>query len=458
MKQNCYIDYQGFVVFSCFPESSVDLQNCLQNFSTFVCKQITLMATTKFYLDLRGNAKDGKGSILISIFHNKTTATIPTGIRVLPTEWDGDRIIKRSDSSILNAKLSKKRSDIDSAIAAVSLAESYDKMTATEIKRLVRGDKEIVDRHLVSALFDEYMTQDLSEGTRNIYRATRKKVLDYGGQKIKIESITVKWLYDFDRALAKTQSSANGRSIYLRSLRAVCKYAVRTGVIISCPFDNYQIKQEQTQKRSIELDKFREFMSFKTTVKNELYRDYFMLLFYLVGINTVDLLLAKKDCVINGRLEYDRQKTHKHYSIKIEPEAWEIINRHTGKGEFLLDAMNHCQHYRSFAHQMNDSLKEIGTIVEEEIPDPDNLFGEPSIVQKVIPVIPGISTYYARHSWATFAAELDISSDVIGQALGHSNANRTTMIYIKPNQSKIDAANRRVIDYVLGKGEISTTQ
>ena len=408
------------------------------------------MATTKFYLDLRGNAKDGRGSILIFIFHNKTTATVSTGIRVLPSEWDGDRIIKRSDCSILNAKLSKRRAEIDSAIAALSLEESYESLTATQIKHLVCDCKVTADRHHVATLFDEYMSQEMSNGTREIYLATKKKVLSFGGAKCNIESITVKWLYDFDKYLAKTQKSPNGRSIYLRDLRTICKYAVRTGVTHSCPFDNFQIRQEPTKKKAISVELLREFMVYPTNPINSMYRDYFMLQFYLIGINTVDLLTAKKSDVINGRLEYNRRKTHKHYSIKIEPEAQAIINKYPGKGEYLLDALDHCKLYRSFAHQMNDALKEIGPTEESEIPDPDNLFGEPTIIRKVNSIIPNISTYFARHSWATFASDLDISSDVIAQALGHSNMNRTTMIYIKPNQTKVDDANRKVIDYVLG--------
>lgn len=410
------------------------------------------MATTKFYLDLRGKAQDGKGTILITITHNRTTATVSTCIRISANEWDGDRVIKRPDSSILNAKLSKRRADIDTAIASLSFAESYESMTATQIKHLISGGKEIKDRHLVSVLFEEYLKQDLSEGTRNIYQATKKKVLAFGGQKIRIDTITVKWLYDFDRFLSQTQKSPNGRSIFLRSLRAVCKYAVKTGIVHSCPFDSFKIRQEPTQKRAIPVELFREFMVYPTSPVNVMYRDYFMLLFYLVGINTVDLLTARKDMIINGRLEYTRQKTHKHYSIKIEPEAQAIIDRYSGSGDYLLDALDHCKHYRSFAHQMNDALKTIGKSVEEEIPS-DNLFGEMKIEKKIIPIIPDISTYSARHTWATIAAELDISSDIIAQALGHSNINRTTMIYIKPNQQKVDEANRRVIDYLLMKSE-----
>jgi integrase len=60
-----------------------------------------------------------------------------------------------------------------------------------------------------------------------------------------------------------------------------------------------------------------------------------------------------------------------------------------------------------------------------------------------------VTTYWARHSWATIAASLDIPDDTIALALGHAGANSTTSIYIERDRRKIDAANRRVIDWVL---------
>ena len=64
------------------------------------------------------------------------------------------------------------------------------------------------------------------------------------------------------------------------------------------------------------------------------------------------------------------------------------------------------------------------------------------------PLFPKISTYWARHTWATIAASLDISRDVIAHGLGHGN-NTVTDIYIDFDQSKVDDANRKVIDWVL---------
>lgn len=95
-----------------------------------------------------------------------------------------------------------------------------------------------------------------------------------------------------------------------------------------------------------------------------------------------------------------------------------IIERNRGDGLLLSWAEGRTS-YRQFAAKVNKFL-------------PDN-----------------ITTYYARHSWATIAAALDVPDDVISQALGHAARNSTTAIYIERSQRKVDEANRCVIDFVL---------
>lgn len=63
--------------------------------------------------------------------------------------------------------------------------------------------------------------------------------------------------------------------------------------------------------------------------------------------------------------------------------------------------------------------------------------------------LPKITVYWARHSFATIAYELGISMDVIADCLGHKSSHRITAIYVRKDIKKIDAANRKVIDYVL---------
>ena len=89
------------------------------------------------------------------------------------------------------------------------------------------------------------------------------------------------------------------------------------------------------------------------------YRDLFMLTFYLIGINTVDLADCTLDSIVNGRLEYRRHKTNKLYSIKIEPEAMEIINRYKGK-KHLIRCFDRYKDYKALQGSVNNALAKIG--------------------------------------------------------------------------------------------------
>ena len=81
---------------------------------------------------------------------------------------------------------------------------------------------------------------------------------------------------------------------------------------------------------------------------------------------------------------------------------------------------------------LNKRLKEIGALSGNETSRP---------------LFPNLTTYWARHTWATLAAGLEIPKETIAAALGHGG-NTVTDIYIDFDRKKVDEANRRVIDWV----------
>lgn len=414
------------------------------------------MITTKFYLDRRMKAKDGKGNIVILICFNRTSATIPTGVRVLSDDWDGSKVINRSDSMAINIELIKQKAELDKNITILSLEENLEGKSAAYVKsRLAKQKTPRKTDYTVQEIFREYMERTMKKNTYDIYQRTLKKVLSFGGNNIRIEDITLKWLLQFDKYLSMTQS-VNGRAIYLRALRAVCVYAESIGVISpnDYPFRKFSIRLEETKKRCVSIDDLRTFYNYPTRKLYSMYRDYFFLMFFLIGINTVDLLTAKKSAIVNGRFEYIREKTGRRFSIKIEPEAQKLLDKYAGSGEYLLEAMDHCKNYKSFAREINEAIQKIGPTVIETIENDDELFSDtfPKQVRRIEPILPGVTTYYSRHTWATLAYEIGIPGDVISQALGHASfGNRTTMVYIKTSQDKVDKANRKVIDYLFDK-------
>ena len=64
--------------------------------------------------------------------------------------------------------------------------------------------------------------------------------------------------------------------------------------------------------------------------------------------------------------------------------------------------------------------------------------------------LPPITTYTARYTWATMAMELDIPIEVISQGLGHSYGLAVTLGYIVPDRRKVDEANQKVLQLVIG--------
>lgn len=107
--------------------------------------------------------------------------------------------------------------------------------------------------------------------------------------------------------------------------------------------------------------------------------------------------------------------------------------------DYLLEPMDDHGDFLSWRTQLNKRLKAIG----QQTGKKGKILGKGPFSE--------ISTYWARHTWATLAFQIGIPVDVVGQALGHSDRSHAiTFTYINPDQRKVDEANRRLIDYVLG--------
>lgn len=172
----------------------------------------------------------------------------------------------------------------------------------------------------------------------------------------------------------------------------------------------------------------------------EKYRDCFMLMFYLVGINICDLLSLLPSSIISKNactyIVYKRAKTGRDYAIKIEPEARTILDKYKGKKHLLCWADDWGT--ENFKTRMNKELKKIGPYVLKGR-------GGKKVFSPITPS--GLSGYWARHTWATIAAQLDVPVEIIGHALGHADTrHHVTNIYIDFNSDKIDQANRTVLD------------
>ena len=399
------------------------------------------MAKEKIILDKRRIMSDGSYPVKLYL-RNRREILISTNFHANEDNFKNGEYNKKEPN--FRAKNASLRNMLSAVVNEMIVLESSGRLREMEDKALKKHLESILfykeekeeKRNFISYL-DEFISLKSNQGTIRCYTVTRNKILEFDPD-CTFETMDRKWLASFEKWMAQTLK-INAYAIHLRNIRAVFNYAIDEEATTLYPFRKYHIKKEETKKRSLTVDQLRMLINYECDEYQVKYRDLFMLDFYLIGINIGNLLLLTENNVVNGRIEYYRNKTNKLISIEIPVEAKEIIDKYKGK-EYLLDVMDVYSDYRYFVKRMNTALKQIGETTRS------GLGGK----KDRKPLFPELSSYWARHTWATLAAELDIPKETISAALSHSTDD-TTSIYIRFNRRKIDEANRKVIDYVLNK-------
>ncbi len=403
------------------------------------------MATTNLYLDTRCARADGTYPLKLKVTLNGTQGFLLNLQTTLNADqWDKrrQRIVRHRCAPDLNRYLLEKQTDVEMQLRTLERSgELYSLPPRTIKEKLVQqltGGSD-PDRHPFCDFFMEFARRRNREGTRKIYNQTLERITAYAGGDLMFEQIDYTWLTDFESHMQRQGLSQNTRDIQFRNIRAVFREAIRRGTIPAAlyPFGEFKHRQTTVAVDTLSVDQLKQFRDYPCEPHQRLYIDLFMLMFYLHGINIGDLLLLKPTDYRKGRIEFDRQKTGRHYSIKVEPEAAELIERYRGKN-YLLNILDLWTDYRFFSSKMNRVLKQIG---EVEI-------GKHGRKDRT-PFCPAMTTYWARRTFATIAyTDAEIPVDIIGQMLGHRTTNQITWRYIKTSQRKIDEANRKVLDLI----------
>lgn len=395
------------------------------------------MITTGFYLDTRRLKAGGVAPLKISISKDRRMAYVSTGVSLLPSQWDAASsvVVNHPQAWMVMAEVARVRADVEQKLAALVESGRARSLSATQLKQAVTGKVDFSSTF--AAVARRFIAMKRTPGTVRVYEHTLSRLsqFDPKWESLTFEAMNFAWLTRFEAWLAQT-AVKNARNVHLRNIRAVFNFALAEELTSAYPFRRFKIRPEATRKRSLSVDDLRELMSMEVEDYARLYRDMFVLSFMLLGINMVDLHRLR-EVTCDGRVEFRRAKTHRLYSVKVEPEAMAIIERWRGRSGLLCVADRWSDH-RNFGNQMNAALRAIGA--------PRRGLGGRKV--RSLSRWPGLTTYWARHTWATVAASLDVPKDTIAAALGHGG-NTVTDIYIDFDRRKVDEANRRVLDWVL---------
>lgn len=394
------------------------------------------MASVKVILNRYKVNNDGSHPIVLQIIKDRRKKVLWLGYSAKLSQWDSEKNLPKrnhSNSARLRNLILSKLTEVEGIF--LDLDDSGKPYTAQDVIDKLTIDERSDNLFVFTEKEIEKMKFLGQKGNAAIYQNTLNVYKNFRDEKdIALKHIDVRELNKFKDHLISKGSMPNTISFHLKTLRAIYNRAIKAKAVSEnlFPFKNFPIKIHSTEKRAIQKEDIDKITLLNLEVRPDLVlpRDLFLFSFYMRGMSFVDIAYLKVSNIHGERLTYERKKTKQKFSIRLTEKAKEIIKRYNDlklkksyifpilqrEGQEYLD-------YRNAMRLMNKKLKDIGVLAELEEP---------------------LSTYTARHSWATIAKRMGEATAVISEGLGH-DSEKTTQIYLDSFENDVlDEANERI--------------
>lgn len=392
------------------------------------------MASISLKLDRRRATARGLYPIQFLLSSKGKVTTIGTGVNIRPEHWNGEVnkavLPKCPNARAINESIESLFFKYTNTLRNLENDGKLVGKSVTEIKKLLVEVRSGSSKESLTDYFSRYAESRRTEKSREVYRYTLKTIRAFDNEEVPFEKVNVIWLKAFDAHLEKQGVGINTRAIHFRNLRAVFNSAINEDLIglEYYPFRKFKIASSRKDKEALTEEQLQRLIAYDTPYPfRRTARDLFLLSFYMCGMNLVDLYHL--DRLREGRAHFVRTKTSgkniNPVSILVQPEAAEIIARYAG-AEHVLRFIEERATYDTFIHQVQRALRHIAKELGIE----------------------GLTFYWARYTWATLADKLGISEKEISKGLGHVDTSITGKFYISYDWTKVDRANRTVLDYI----------
>ena len=265
-------------------------------------------------------------------------------------------------------------------------------------------------------------------GNMMAYRVVMKGIERFAGPRVPLSGVSVDWIRRYEKFLLKEGKSRTTVGIHMRHIRAILNDMKRCGKILEAqyPFGRgrYEIQAGEGRKLALTLEQIGQIANYEDgTEATAKYRDYWLFLYLCNGINVADFVKLRYRDIVNGEICFVRQKTErttktrKEIRVVVTERMQAIINRWGNPSRpdsFIFpildgqeDAMRRKHKTMYFTRAINRRMKEIGERLG----------------------IDNISTYTARHSFATVLKRAGANIAYISESLGHQDL-KTTENYL----------------------------
>ncbi len=321
-------------------------------------------------------------------------------------------------------------SDIEASARNIvkNILRENGEFTFDAFKEKWTGKSNIKEGDLISSLeeYAQILRKEGRIGTANTYVTAAKSIAKYCRKdELSVKSITVKWLREYEKwMLNKLKNSITTVGIYLRCVRKIINDEIAAGrlPIQSYPFGSrgYKIPESNNIKKSLTKEQVLSILNYQCSAPPEEYfRDLWVFSYLSNGMNPKDMLKLKYNAVKDDSIVYIREKTRashpKEIYVVLHPQIAKIIKKWGNEDQhpdnyvfpILKDAMSPEAEYRRVKQTVktiNKYMKRIGKALEIEKP---------------------ITTYTARHAFATVLKLNGESDEVIRELMGHSTVQQT---------------------------------
>lgn len=391
---------------------------------------------------------EGKeGALCYQVTHKRVVRQVRTAYKVYPVEWNADRQCIEFPADVTPQRrryLIAVQSALlaDSALlrlAIIGLERERADYRADDVVRRFRRKEETSDLlDFAGTLIEEKKRQGRLRLAEKYRLALNSLVRFLGCRRLSFDAMCSTLMLEYEAHLKGRGLCPNTTSFYMRVLRAIYNQAVDRGLAVQChPFKSVYTGVGKTVKRAVSVDAVRRLkqLDLSSHPSMELSRDLFLFSLYTRGMSFIDMAYLKKSDLHDGILAYRRKKTGQRLVVRWEKAMQDIVDKYDTAGSpYLLpiirgagtDEHRQC---RNAIQLVDKYLKRIGRELGLGI---------------------SLTTYVARHSWASIARSRRVPVSVISEALGHDSESTTQIYLASLDTSEIDHANREVLSVIDG--------
>lgn len=314
--------------------------------------------------------------------------------------------------------------------------------------------RKVTDKNNVKYYFDLAIKSNLENnkiGTAESYKYTLNSFAEFLEPKAKVKTkidnlsfnhISAGWLKKYEAFMLSTDKSYTTIGIYTRTLRAVFNNAIASNDINPdvYPFGKkkYEIPTSKKVKKALTSQELKVLFEAKANNENEQQaKDFWFFSYACNGMNFKDISLLKYSDIKDDSFSYYRAKTFDKtaektvITIYLTSFTKSIISKYGNQNKtgYVFNIVStketsQDQYYKikNFTRLINDHIKRVAKA--NELPN-------------------DISTYWARHTFATQSIRKGASMEFISEALNHSDLSVTKHYFAGfEDEAKKDFANK----------------